>query len=159
MSLTTILVFVVILAVLSVGRATAGKGRGVRFPYQPKAMLSRPEQVLYFRLIEALPEHIVLAQVQLSAFLKVLGRQGRQAALNRILMKSADFIICRKDFSVAVVVELQDSTHQQPKRRKSDEFKRKAFEAAGIPFFEAHVNNLPTPEELRAIPGVVAAAA
>ena len=41
------------------------------WPFYAKKPLSQPEQVLYFRLIQAFPEHIILAQVQLSQLLGV----------------------------------------------------------------------------------------
>lgn len=39
------------------------------WPFYSKKPLSAPEQILYFRLVKALPDHIVLAQVQLSRLL------------------------------------------------------------------------------------------
>jgi hypothetical protein len=39
------------------------------WPFQPRKPLSAVEQILWFRLTEALPDHIVLAQVQLSRLL------------------------------------------------------------------------------------------
>jgi hypothetical protein len=47
------------------GKATAP------WPFYVKKPLTQPEQVLYHRLIRALPEHIVLAQVQVSRVLGV----------------------------------------------------------------------------------------
>lgn len=41
------------------------------FPFYAKKVMTDPEQVLYHRLVEALPDYIVLAQVQLSRFLNV----------------------------------------------------------------------------------------
>ena len=41
------------------------------WPFYAKKPLTPPEQVLYHRLVSALPEHIVLAQVQLSRVLGV----------------------------------------------------------------------------------------
>ena len=40
------------------------------WPFYAKRPLSTPEQVLYFRLVEALPEHIILAQVQTITLLR-----------------------------------------------------------------------------------------
>ena len=44
------------------------------WPFYAKKPLSQPEQVLYHRLLSAMPECIVLAQVQLSRVLGV--KQG-----------------------------------------------------------------------------------
>ncbi|MCL1861458.1 MAG: DUF2726 domain-containing protein [Proteobacteria bacterium] len=118
--------------------------------YKAKAVLTQPEQILFHRISAALPDCIVLAQVQMSSFLAVTTtREGRRAALNRILMKSMDFLICRKDFSVMAAIELQDGTHARPNRRKNDEFKSAALEAANLRLVEYHVNRLPSLEEIK----------
>lgn len=44
-------------------------GKGDRWPFDMKRPLTRAEQVLYHRLLHALPGHIVLAQVQVSRIL------------------------------------------------------------------------------------------
>jgi hypothetical protein len=64
------------------------------WPFYAKKLLTQPEQVLYFRLVSALPEHIVLAQVQLSRFLGVKKGANVQSWLNRINRMSADYVIC-----------------------------------------------------------------
>lgn len=46
-------------------------GDDMVWPFYAKNPLSVAEQVLYFRLLQALPGHIVLAQVQLSCLLGV----------------------------------------------------------------------------------------
>jgi len=112
--------------------------------------MSNPEQVLYFRLVEALPDNIVIAQTQMSSFLKLAGKQKHWLILSsRIRQKSTDFLILGKDTTPLAAIELQDSTHNKPERMKSDEFKRKALTAAKIPLFEYHVNNMPPVETLR----------
>lgn len=62
------------------------------------------QKVLYFRLIQALPEHIMLAQVQLSRLLGVKKGNNYQAWSNRINCMSADFVVCNKDLSVLLLV-------------------------------------------------------
>lgn len=64
------------------------------WPFFAKKPLTPPEQVLYFRLVKALPESIVLSQVQLSRFLGVKKGSGNyQGWLNRINQTSADFLV------------------------------------------------------------------
>lgn len=121
------------------------------WPYFAKKPLSPPEQVLYFRLVEALPEHIVLAQVQLSRVLGVRqkGREHR-AWLNRIDRLSADFVVCRKDASVLVAIELDDATHRRAARRKTDARKDRALTSAGIPVLRWIVADIPDAAGIRA---------
>jgi hypothetical protein len=143
------LLLLVILVVIALLAIWLGLKSGIPYPYTPKPVMTKSELILYHRLLQALPEYRVLAQVQLSSFLKVGGGKDRMAALNRVLQKSADFVICADDASVRVIVELQDATHERPDRAKSDEFKRKAFKAAGLPFVEFHVKKMPSIEEIR----------
>ena len=87
-----IIAFVAILIFLKI---KSGKTSGdALWPFYAKKVLSPPEQVLYFRLVQALPNHVVLAQVQLSRLLGVKKGHNYQAWFNRINRMSADFVVC-----------------------------------------------------------------
>jgi very-short-patch-repair endonuclease len=109
-----------------------GRGDEEAWPFYAKKPLSQPEQVLYFRLIQALPEHIVLAQVQLSRLLGVQKGNNFQTWNNRINRMSADFVICKKDSSIVAVIELDDATHQSTDRQAADVKKDKALASASV---------------------------
>lgn len=113
------------------------------WPFYAKKPLSNPEQVLYFRLTKALPEHIVLAQVQLSRFLGVEKGNNYQSWINRINRMSADYVICGKDSKVLVVIELDDVTHDTERRRKADQKKDKAIKSAGLKIHRWNVKDIP----------------
>lgn len=113
------------------------------WPFYAKKPLSQPEQILYFRLTNALPEYIVLAQVQLSRFLGVKKGNNIQAWHNRINRMSADFLVCNKDSSVIAAIELDDSSHQRGSRQAADAKKDKAIGSAGIPIIRWQTNTLP----------------
>jgi len=131
-------------------RGAAARARRKRFPYAAKTVMSEPEQVLYFRIVAALPDHLVLAQVQMSSFLKLAGRQRDwQTLSSRIRQKSVDFLLLRKDAFPIAAIELQDASHKRPDRAESDEFKRRALAAAGLPLIEFHVSDLPAPGVIR----------
>ncbi len=66
-----------------------------------KSPLSTHEQALYSRLLEALPEHIVLTQVAFSALMTA----DKRATRNAFDSKVANFVICEKSFKVLAVVE------------------------------------------------------
>ena len=56
------IVVIVVVAILEVLKAKSqDSGTEEVWPFYVKRPLSQPEQVLYFRLVQALPEHIVLA--------------------------------------------------------------------------------------------------
>ncbi|UIX80499.1 DUF2726 domain-containing protein [Xylella fastidiosa] len=114
------------------------------WPFYPKRVMSDPEQVLYWRLIEALPDR----QVQLSRFLGV--RRGHQRHwFNRINQKSADFVVCAKDSSVIAVIELDDATHLRESRKKADFDKSKAIENAGLRLIRSDVSAIPSTDQIR----------
>jgi very-short-patch-repair endonuclease len=131
-----ILLLIVVIAVITVLTVLKGKSQGGGaneiWPFYAKKPLSQPEQVLYFRLVQALPEHIVLAQVQLSRLLGVKKGNNHQAWLNRINRMSVDFVVCRKDCSIVAAIELDDATHQKRDRQVADAKKDKALASAGI---------------------------
>src|SRR3569623_335799 len=107
-----------------------------------KAALA-PEQTLYFRLVKALPEHIILAQVQLSRLLGVKKGNDFQAWSNRINRMSADFVVCNKDSSIVAVIELDDATHQRKDRQTADAKKAKALSSAENRIVRLQAKTLP----------------
>lgn len=123
---------------------------GAPWPFYAKKVLSSPEQVLYHRLVYALPECIVLAQVQLSRVLGV--KKGFNFAQwnNRINRLSLDFVVCLKDSSVVAAVELDDASHQGPRREEADRRKTRAVEAAGITLIRWSTKAMPDEATIRA---------
>lgn len=89
------------------------------WPYYAKRPLSQPEQILHFRLANALPEHMILAQVQLSRMLGVKKGNNYQAWLNRINRMSADFVVCAKDSSILAVIETMPPTTTPSVRKQT----------------------------------------
>ncbi|RZI43732.1 DUF2726 domain-containing protein [Herbaspirillum sp. HC18] len=85
-------------------------------PLRKRTVLTKNEQPMYFRLLEAFPEHVVLAQVSFSALI----RTAKQATRNRFDRKVADFVICTKAFEVLGIVELDDSSHRGKEEKDAD---------------------------------------
>lgn len=139
--LVVVVVVVVVLALLK-AKAQGGAGEEV-WPFYAKKPLSQPEQVLYFRLVQALPGHIILAQVQLSRLLGVKKGNNYQAWSNRINRMSADFVVCNKDSSIVAVIELDDATHQREDRQAADTKKDKALESAGVQIVRWQAKSIP----------------
>ena len=119
------------------------------WPFYVKRPLSQPEQVLYHRLIRALPEHIVLAQVQVSRVLGVKKGFRFHEWNNRINRLSYDFVVCRKDSTVVAAIELDDKSHESEARAFTDEKKNKASADAGLRLLRWHVRSLPSEEIIR----------
>ncbi len=139
-----LLVIVLVLVVIFVLKAKITGGIGDEaWPFYAKKPLSQPEQILYFRLIKALPEHIVLAQVQLSRLLGVKKGNNFHAWNNRINRMSADFVVCSKDSSVIAVIELDDASHARKDRQSADAKKDKALSSADIRVVRWQVKAIP----------------
>jgi hypothetical protein len=120
------------------------------WPFYPKKALSVPEQVLYHRLVKSLPECIVLAQVQVSRVLGVKKGHNFHQWNNRINRLSLDYVICSKDSKVIAAVELDDSSHEESRRKEPDERKARALRAAGVPLQKWSVKALPDEAAIRA---------
>lgn len=119
------------------------------WPLYAKKPMTVPEQVLYFRLIKALPDHIVLAQVGLSRIVGVKAKQNFHAWNNRINRLSADFVVCAKDAKVLAVIELDDASHRTPERLRTDAKKNMALESAGLRIIRWQAKSLPDEATIR----------
>jgi very-short-patch-repair endonuclease len=114
-----------------------------------RTVLSQPEQILYRRLVHALPNNLVFAQVQLSRFLEVKRGVPRQAWFNRISQLSADFLILNPDTSVVAAIELDDASHLRASRQAADARKTRALQSAGVRLIRWHVGSLPDEASIR----------
>ncbi|HWG77021.1 MAG TPA: DUF2726 domain-containing protein [Steroidobacteraceae bacterium] len=151
-------VVVAALVVLALARQSvkAPVGR----PYRARALLSPGEGDFFNALVTALPPHVhVLAKVRLGDLIDVtLPKRDRQfwSHLNRINRKHVDFVLCmRSGLSVLGAVELNDSSHQNPKRMERDKLVRECLTAAGIPLIEIKASRQYTPSAIAAALRVV----
>lgn len=123
--------------------------RGSEFRYVAvKHVASPPERVLYERLRAALPDLVVLAQVQLSRVIKPVS-QGH-APLNKIIRKSLDFVVCDPSFAPLIAIEVNDRSHEAADRIAADADKAAALRSAGIPLIKWEARRLPNVDEIRA---------
>lgn len=122
-------------------------------PYVSKRPLTPTETMFYHRLIEAVPDYIVLSQVQLSSFLKVDTSRTEWKDYSRwfnpIAQQSVDYLICHKDFSIIAAIELDDKSHNGVKSIKRDTKKNKNLDAANVPLIRWHAEAMPETETIR----------
>lgn len=144
-----VLLVVAVVALALLRRKERLSGASREWPFYAKRPLSQPEQVLYHRLLRALPQYIVLAQVQVSRVLGVKKGFNFHQWNNRINRLSYDFVICSKDAVVLVVIELDDRSHEHPTRIETDLKKDRATAAAGVRLVRWHVNALPDEATIR----------
>jgi Protein of unknown function (DUF2726) len=146
LKLLSLLVLLIVLALVALviikKRGLTGGAEGP-WPFYAKRPLAQPEQVLYHRLVKYLPDHIVLAQVQVSRILGVKKGFKFHEWNNRINRLSYDFVVCSKDSNVLAAIELDDKSHEATDRAEADKKKEKATSAAGIRLIRWHVKSLP----------------
>jgi hypothetical protein len=146
----TLVLLAVVAVVLAMLKRRASSGSGdAPWPFYAKKPLTQPEQVLYHRLVAAMPECIVLAQVQLSRVLGVKKGFSFNEWNNRINRMSLDFVVCLKDSTIVAAVELDDKTHEKASRVEADAKKEKALSAAGVALVRWQVSALPDENAIR----------
>lgn len=122
----TLLIVVALLILLAaIAGATSKKRTAKQPPPTGKNPLTDREQAMYWRLVEARPDDVVLAQVALSALLD----SNVRATRNTFDRKVADFVICDRSFKPLAVVELDDGSHRGKERR--DDARDRMLKAAG----------------------------
>ncbi|WP_205669578.1 DUF2726 domain-containing protein [Acinetobacter sp. MB5] len=107
MMLLWVIVLVLVIGVV-LGAFKKQGNQKERTPIKGKRILTMNEQPTFLRLKEALPDHIVLAQVAFSAFMTAKGYSTR-SLFNR---KIADFVVLDQHFNIVAIVELDDSSHK-----------------------------------------------
>jgi hypothetical protein len=117
---------------------TVGSEKKPDLPYVSRGGLLSPAERSFIGVLERAieDEYRVMAKVRMADLIKTksgLGPSERQKAFNKIQSKHLDFVLCcPDDFSVAGVVELDDSTHRKRRRRERDAFVDRALRSAGI---------------------------
>lgn len=152
MAVLALFLGIVVFAVVSAVRKRAAEAEAnddEPWPFYSKRPLSQPEQVLYHRLVAALPDYIVLAQVQLSRVFGVKKGFSSGGWMNRINRMSFDFVVCLKDATVVAAIELDDRSHAAPDRIEADIKKSRAANSAGIRLLRWNVKGLPDDDDIR----------
>lgn len=141
-----VLLVAVVLVLAALGRLTRRRVGRLEVPWpleSKRALLTAPEQVLYRRLVQALPHHIVLAQVQLLQMVRFKRRSPPYAVLNKMSRLSVDFVILTPDTRVVAAIELDDASHLHQHRQSADARKAHALKSAGIPLIRWSVREIP----------------
>ncbi|AIY40363.1 hypothetical protein LT85_1205 [Collimonas arenae] len=141
LTVLTMIILAVIAVVTREKQATQQKRR----EYIRKKPLSNNDQVMYWRLVGALPDHMVLAQVSLG---RCLGTKD-SGGLDTLTSKNLDFVVCDKASEVVAVIEIDNKNHNVKTISKEDERKYKALKNAGIDIIRWRANSLPSEADIR----------
>ncbi len=123
-------------------------------PVTARPLLSEPEQLLYSRLVRAMPGHIVLAKVAMSQLLAVERaptRRHSQYDANQLRQLVADFAVCSLDFSVIAVIEVDRRVRQRETQRVRDHWKNELLRAARIRVIRVPCADIPHEAALKAL--------
>jgi len=96
-------------------------------------LLTRAEQLLYGRLVRAFPGHIILSHMAISPLV------------------TADFVVCKSDFTPLAVVEIDEAAGPGPAERERDRRDDLNLQAAGVKVIRLIVDDLPHEAALRAL--------
>jgi hypothetical protein len=136
-------------------RRSAWRDAAVLWPFFTKKPLASPSQVLYQRLVTALPGHVVLSQVELSSVLGVKRGFDFDCWNTRIRRLHYDFVVCAKDATVLAAIELHDKTRDAKGTSQSDQIKERASASAGIRLIRWQVKALPDQAAIQEIFGAL----
>jgi hypothetical protein len=122
------------------------------WPVASKGLLTNRERALYQSLHTLYPEHRIFVQVALSQLIDVPKDQPDRFSIRaRFSQLVADFVLCRPDLSVLMVIELDDRSHERRDRKAADVRKAKALTDAGLRLVRIPAGPLPSPQSLRDI--------
>ena len=150
--------FSIILAVLCIVAASVRRKRSApagEWPLVGRPILTKCEREWHQAMLRACPGHHVFAQVSLSQLIALEPDVAKPTALrNHFQQLVADFVICRADYDVLAVIEVDDASHERPSRRDSDARKQKAVESAGFRFVRIPSRSRPSESLVRQLLGI-----
>ena len=142
------LVLLIVLAQLFAERPQA-------YPYEKKETLfTSAERAFLYALEQSVGnQYRITGKVRLGDIIHVrkgLSPSQQVSARNRINQKHIDFVLCDpRTLKIVGVIELDDRSHEQPERRKRDEFVDRALAASSVPILHVKVQRSYDVHELR----------
>ncbi|NVO04725.1 MAG: DUF2726 domain-containing protein [Rhodoferax sp.] len=134
-------------------RRNAWRDADAVWPFYAKKPLASAEQVLYQRLVMALPGHVVLHRVPLSGVLGVKRGFDFERWNRRIRRLHYDFLICRKDASILAAIALEGTANSKQDPLQADGIKQRASAAAGVRLLRWQAKALPDAAEIQELLG------
>ncbi len=113
------------------------------FPYTlNKYILSKSELMFYRELSNALKSEniLIFPKVRLADILTVENIHANYGYLNKIKSKHVDFVICTKDSTPIVCIELDGTSHYRKSSKENDKFKNLLFDELDIKLIRLSVS-------------------
>ena len=152
--LIPVIVFVLLIGIVYVAKTYFMKKPVLfgDFPYKKKDYLLTKAELSFYGVLKSVIDNdlVIFSKVRLIDLLWLpKGTKNRQAYLNRIMSKHVDFVLCKSDtLSPVLVIELDDSSHQEGKRQERDKFVNEVFRQAGLPLLRVKAKRSYSPGEL-----------
>lgn len=119
------------------------------WPPTATRVLNDAERRAFELLRQALPDHLVLAQVSLSRFIRVPTRHSYGDWLNRVGQLAADLVVCDRSSQVLAVVEVRPAG-ESPRSSQRHQRMTRVLKAAGVRVVVWADGELPAPQAVRA---------
>lgn len=135
----------------SAAGAVAAK-KEITYPYGMRDEFLSPAEISFFHVLKGViqPEHYLITKVRLSDLFYVKQPNVNQAARNRTDSKHVDFVVCDiGSMQPLLAIELDDASHKRKDSQESDDFKNRAFAAAGLPLLRVTAARAYAPQEIR----------
>jgi hypothetical protein len=129
-----VMVFLAVTVISAILKLKSKLPAGV-IKYQTRGVLLSPAELSFFRVLQnAVGKSILICpKVRLADVLKPASTKNNQTALNKIMRKHIDFVLCDPATTkVFGVIELDDKSHDKAGRITRDTFVDSAFATAGI---------------------------
>jgi len=124
--------------------------QGKKLPYKLKSSLLTHRELRFYNCLKPIADKhglIVVVKPRIADFIEVTLDQYKKGSgfwnyFGRIAQKHADFLLCNPvTFAPMAAVELDDSSHADPKRKERDAFVDSVYQAAGIPVIHIYEFN------------------
>lgn len=104
------------------------KNNKIENKYEKRNLMTQTEINFYHKIQELENEYKIIPQLNLGTIIEKQNKGYRNE-----LFKNIDFAIFSKDFQkILLLIELNDSTHEQSKRKKRDKLVKDICNSAGI---------------------------
>lgn len=121
------------------------------WPPEATRLLNLPERQVHRLLNQALPDHLVLAQVPLARFLRVPAQEPYGEWMRRVGQQCADLLVCDRHTQPLAVVMVDTGRPAAPDVRSEGRRARmeRVLSHAGLRLLHLQEGRLPHPVELR----------
>lgn len=123
----------------------------ITYPYGLRDEFLSPAEISFFHVLKGVMQtgHYLITKVRLSDLFYVKQPNVNQAARNRTDGKHVDFVICDAgSMQPLLAIELDDASHKRKDSQESDDFKNRAFAAAGLPLLRVKAARTYAPQEV-----------